>query len=440
VNRAQRIALAFGVVIVTTVVFCVVLGTCYPVIAASYPRVASYASMRSSGDPVIRQDGTLDSLRLRRLARHPVVSLNVVPMVPHRPDIVTTLRHFNPTVRVYGYILAGDFWLGPDAYVAPGDQSFYADWWRAMKATDGWLYLLDGTVKPVYGVDWSRAAVADTLTDLIVRVLQYGILNGVFLDVFSSDIAWASLGTNPQADFRRAGWTSLAQMDSARAANMLRCVARIRAECDPWLVVIGNGTSRAEVTAACDGWMREGFDNGLTTYAQARAWLAADPSEHHWLKAEGGYGNPYTADAMRRARFALGTATLYGAMASFSTDRDLYPPLYHDWWFDEYAVTPMPFAYADTTGTHVGYLGAWLKPPARLANGVERGDFANGGCVLCNPTDSVTTTDLIYPLWQRIKGVRDPVVNNGRSERFQRIGPRDCVFLLRKPVPTRERP
>ena len=401
--------------------------------AEPFPKVASYAALRSSGYPLVKVvDGPVDPLTARRLARHPLVTLDVCPVWPSRPDIALALRQFNPTMKILGYVTPADFWLDPSFVPLPSDQSYPALVHRALTATNGWLYGRDGAVwVNGFRVNLGKRAVADTLAGLYATVVSSRIFDGLFMDQLSSSVGWTDGTGGRRIDVARAGFASLAAMDSARAVNCLRIVQRVRTASAVAQVVIGNGTSSS--TMGLDGWMREGLGT-LISGSAAVQWVRASMRDFDWLKSEGGWSGPYSSTYCRVARYTLGIASLGRARASMSSDRDLTTvPTYLEWWFDEYAVTPYPGGDADTTGRYVGWLGEPAAPAYLTSEGAWRRNFQNG-VVLVNTSSSALTVDLHGYSWRRINGFRDRTTNNGRTERFQVIPSQDAVFLLSIPL------
>jgi hypothetical protein len=377
--------------------------------AEPYPRVASYAKIRSGGYPLVRADGRLDSVLCRKLARHSIVTLHVSPVL-ERPDAALLLRHYNPKIRILGYQLLTSWWLKAGHAADPNDRRFFADWHRALQATGGFL----PNVPDEYVVDWSQRDVADTLTTLLRRAASSRLFDGFFFDYCSPAIAWTRITTPEQ--------------DAVRVAHMRTLAWRSRDAGGCGFVVVGNGTG-AELLSL-DGTMREGYYNGLTTFGDLAAWQAAPLN---WLKTEGWWAGAYSLDACRRVRLALGSACVVGAFGSFGDGDPSPTDPYHAWWYDEYAVTPVNGAWGgitDTAGRWVGWLGEAVAPAVTLASGVVRRDFPNG-LVLVNPTSAAVTVDLIYPAWRRIRGRRDPWTNNGRADRYQTIPARDALFMVR---------
>lgn len=391
-----------------------------PVHAEPFPRVAAYAGHSYDGRPLtVTSNGAPDTLVVRRLARYPTITLEVSPWYSvqgtARADIPQMLRRFNPKISIYAYHLGSHWFIAPDFVLTSSDVTFKATWHRAIQATGGWLWTTTGVVKPYFAVDWSKRATADTLTSLLCGVARSGIFDGMFLDCWSWSIAWASGGSNPPADFRRAGWFSLAQMDSALQANMRRAIVRIRAAAPPGFPIVFNGTGEQPWT---DGSFREGYPDYLTTFDQAERW-AEFAGPEAWLQGGSNHTTLGPAESQRAARFNIGTGCILGVRTSFGNDRRWeIKPYYGTLWPAEASVVA---AMPDTTAAGVGWLGEPLGPARRFDSGLWRRDFW-GGCVLLNPGGLT----LFYPMPSGLTRLGGATVTGTVS-----VPPRDAVFLWR---------
>jgi len=90
-----------------------------------YPRVGMYSAMRGNGVPFLRADGSLDSAVCREQARWDVVVLDAAAP-KQRPDIVRTLRAYNPRITLLGYVMGAVYWKNP--HPALGDTTTDYPW------------------------------------------------------------------------------------------------------------------------------------------------------------------------------------------------------------------------------------------------------------------------------------------------------------------------
>ena len=118
-------------------------------------------------------------------------------------------------------------------------------------------------------------------------------------------------------------------------------------------------------------------------------------------------------------RYGFASTLLDNGYFDFS-DADIYADIY---WFDEYDL-----AGKSTTR----WLGKALDVPQHgpWSNGVYRRRFVNG-MVLVNPRGNGTRTVQIEAGYSRIKGIQDPVTNNGQPVTTVTINERDGLILVR---------
>ena len=257
-------------------------------------RVASYASQRSSGAPLVVMPpainaGAVDTAAVRYLSRYDDVTLELTPWAHDvngqpRADVPLMLRSLNPRIRLWLYVLAGDQWLPPTFRPSVADKSAFAAAFNAVNAGNGWLYGTDGAQWMPDGQKNYRVNLADSTTvarlgDVYASALSTHLFDGIFLDCAHTSIAWTSK-PDRRLDVARAGFATLAAMDSARLANVERLIARLKAA-QPCLLVAFNGTG--PMPAGADVRMQEGIGR-LVTAREAVALVKGGGTWH--LKAE----------------------------------------------------------------------------------------------------------------------------------------------------------
>lgn len=387
----------------------------------NYPKLAGYFGHRYGGSPLITATGSLDEPLIKKLARFPLMTLEIAPWFSiegyGRTDAIQLIRRTNPGAKVLKYQLGTHWHLPPTFIPATTDQSWPATWHRGIQRTNGWLYGSNGQLIPGYEVDWSKRETADSQTDLLCAAAASRIFNGLFLDYWTWQLGTAGGAIDP---------AKAPAMDNARRVNMRRAVLRIREAGGPGYVVLGNGVGEQPWL---DGEFREGFPAPLNSFEQVRTWREERRLPEDWIQAGTGITDSTTADAMRAARFALGTACLLGTHCSFGPDRNsAITPYYGTWWFDEYSVNQS--GTADTTGASTGWLGDPTATGAQIMPGVWRRDF-DGGTVLVNSGVGATVDLGADSRLKRIRGVLDPVTNTGVQERSPTVRARDALFLVR---------
>lgn len=247
--------------------------------------VASYASQASSGAPLVVA-GRIDSAAVRHLAKFDISTWEATPWAKDvsgspRSDVPLLARSYNPRTKLCLYLLAGDQWLPPEFTPSPNDHSGFADIFRALKATpNAWLYGTDGRLwYDNHKINLANRAVTDTLASVYCSLLSTHLFDMVFLDDAHTSIAWTSKPERP-LDVERAGFATLAEMDSARLANVERLIARLKAS-QPCLLVAVNGTG--PIPSGADVRMQEGIGR-LVTAREAIAQVKQ--GGRFWIKSE----------------------------------------------------------------------------------------------------------------------------------------------------------
>jgi len=248
-------------------------------------RAASYAKQSSGGYPLIAA-GRIDTAAVQYLARFDDVTLEAAPWAMNvngtpRADVPLMLRQLNPRIRLWLYVLTGDFWLPPTFVPQAGDRSSYRLIFDAVNAGNGWLYDTDGAQWfPDYRVNLADSATVRRLGDIYISLVALRLWDGIVLDDCSTSIAWTS-GTGRNLDVQRAGFATLAAMDSARLSNATKLISRLHSVGGCGFMVCVNGTG--PTPKGTDVTFREGVGS-LISVSEAKVWMAS-PGKH-WLKME----------------------------------------------------------------------------------------------------------------------------------------------------------
>jgi len=288
-------------------------------------RVASYAKQSSSGAPLIDPDGKVNVPNVELLSKFDDVTLEMSPFARNyygAPDarVPLMLRQLNPSIRLWMYVLMGDFWQPPTFVPAPDDKSAFAEVFRAINSGNGWLYDTSGNLWfPNNRVNLADEATAWKLGQLYVQLVSLKLFDGVFLDCAHTSIAWTSKPDRP-LDVARAGFLTLQEMDAARAKNVKMVVDMLNKAGGLDLQIGYNGTG--DKPEGTDVDMREGLGT-LIGPRDAIAWIREYGG--HWLKAEA-----YTPEeAVRKLATLRGVAVFSGQaepIISLGPDRG-WPPL-----------------------------------------------------------------------------------------------------------------
>ncbi len=351
--------------------------------AGGYPRLGLYGSIHGNGSPywAAPADTTMDAALLDQIARYDFVIIDVNPITPYRPAFLDELRHRNPDIRVVAYITAGYSWPVEDPDSANHVPTRYR---HLVRNLGGFLYnSVDGSEFPGTNINLAkrdangRFVVAEGIADLFASaILGGGPWDGMFLDVFCSDLAWMQDATH-RIDYVRAGYPSLAALETAWAAATDTLARRLRREAPPGAILVGNcGTSNHH--DVLNGWMRENFpyQSGGTWYtnviADPHGYLADDrdyqATSHNQLFSivVGGASQPYSATNTHRVRYGLASAALGSGYAPFGpSDRNSETAPYHTWWYDEYAVD-LVTGHTATDLAHTHWLGMPRTGPFQM--------------------------------------------------------------------------
>ena len=363
---------------------------------------ALYLNTNGSGWPLVRADGTVDSLCCQRVARYPTITLNVSPFESRRPDVVRYLRLCNPRLRIMGYALVGASF----PYFTPG--SFWTEQWA--QVADHLVRYPDGKPYPdalAPWPDWSDSALVRPASALWCdRAVGSHLFDSVFLDYVGTHL-----------------WRSVPE-DSARAANLGRLVAAIRSAGGPCFTVAGNGDAAGLQGTMFEGWPWLTYGTFRASFAALRAAPAGS-----WVKVET-YAPVGSSEWNRAWRFALGCAALVNGHGYAGPNRYVGPE--GPGWPDEASVTPLVPGVSDgrtdTTGRYVSWLGE-LRSRGEVQPDVWVGKFDHG-LVVVNGSDTAVTVDLGAPLWREPFGRLAPTINAGRTVQRVSVGVQDARFYL----------
>jgi len=390
--------------------------------AQAFPRLGIYGNVLGGGFPYVRPDFTLDTLEIARVARFQQVILDAYPISPYRPDIVQAIKARNPQIKVLGYILTEHIWPVED----PDSLRHVPTLIRhTVRNLNGFLYdrntgqeYPDGNINLAKRDIGGRYVVALALAGIIRdHIIATGLWDGVFTDVFCHSIGWTQAGTGKVIDYTRAGYPSVAALDAAWSAAADTLASRLRSYGGPGFLLVGNCGPSTEHTYY-NGWMRENFpfQQGGTWYSNmlgdvsSRGYLRDDrdyrqPSSNWMLTvAQVGAGAEYNSYNTWRLRYGLASAALGEGYHCFGPGgRSVRDALYHQWWYDEYAVDPAT-GQSSTQLQHTGWLGNaqgpahldhWVStaPDAVTNNGFESGVSLGWSFVHFTPSQATLTQD-----------------------------------------------
>jgi hypothetical protein len=403
-----------------------------------FPRVGMYSAMRGNGWPLLRADGSIDSAACREQAKFDHVILDAPPP-KLRPEILRTLRHYNPRIKLYAYVMGAIYWRNPRPALGDTTTDFPWRYWARVRDTDGILWCKGNRPCQWMNVNVAKPATMQALADLILTdVVWPGLWDGLFLDVSPARLYGITLSEQDTIDIARLGFASEMAFHAAWEASHRAFTARLRAGSPPGFPIMANWGEARELDLH-NGWMIENFPfqnhgpqddpwTGNMLYNQWRqpGYLVRDTAcvrpTLNWIVSNPGYDS-LSAETLRRHRYGLASVTLGNGAHSWC--RCESEPRRRFWWFPEYAVNQ--YGKASTNGYWKGWLGAPLGPARRLASGVWRRDFKRG-LVLVNPTNAFAT---VTPggAFRRIRASLPGY--DGRRDTAFTLPPRDGLFLLR---------
>lgn len=331
----------------------------------------------------------LNQAEVAKYAQFAVITLPPTPIVDLRTDIVPALRAANPNMKIFAYVMPTTSWCPIGGYaegVYYGDVRELAASFDARNTPyrsscltngDGFLHMQGGTLssdtgyiteniniaKRVQQPDLSYTyPLADAMAELVyTKVYQSHLFDGIFHDVFSSQVLWMEdlthkfdykengYGTDnndPQnrIDFG-AGWTAGFEEYGKHLRELITAAG------DPDFPITGNGgLSDTVLHTSFNGWMRENFPRQAggswytNMYDPTVGYLVDNqsfrsPQINMLFGASNPWWDPYTTTNTRGARFTLASASLgegYGIFQEGSVS--VYASPAQHLWYDEYGV------------------------------------------------------------------------------------------------------
>lgn len=346
--------------------------------AQPFPRLGLYGQVLGGGYPYVKPDQTLDTLEIARTARYNEVVLDAFPISPYRPDIVQAIKARNPNCHVLAYVLAEDIWPVDDADSTRHIPTIIN---HTVRDLNGFLYDKNTGLKyPTIAINIAkkvggRYVVAEAMANIFRdHLINTGLWNGIFTDIFCHTVSWTQNGTNRVIDYQRAGYASLAALDQGWAEATDLLATRLRQDGGSSFTLVGNCAGSSEHTYY-NGWMRENFpfQQGGTWHSNmlgdvsSRGYLADDRDYRqppkNWIlsAATPTPGSEYQQYNTGKVRYGLASAALGEGVHAFTPSRSVEEAPYQQWWYDEYAVDLVTGRSSDSQ-VHTGWLGPALGP------------------------------------------------------------------------------
>ncbi len=377
-----------------------------------YPRLANYYLT-----------GWMSEQEARELSKWDLVILGFeVPV--NSPKAYSLLKQLNPQIKLLSYIDSISRYASPPAYPAshPLRRQYDGsrDEWLLQNAEGNRLSVWPGAelMNPSgYAPLVNNKRWNDYIPEFIASIHreQQG-WDGIFFDNALPAIAWLN---NGRIDINNDGQNDSGSfVDEAWSDGLRELYANARTLVGSDYIIITN--SSHEYAESLNGRMFEtvlgderNWDEQIAALHEAFIKSSYKP---HMVVVNANTANTGIWQNWRRFRFAFTSTLLTDAYFSYD-----YGDKWHNqlWWYDEYDLN---------LGNAINNAYA-LFGNNGVATGVWRRDFENG-IALVNPTGAKQVIDL-GDEFQKIKGVQDKSVNNGKRVTQITLGAFDGIVLER---------
>ncbi len=358
---------------------------------------------------------------LKPLAQWDVVVLDM-DMQWQAPEKMRVLRQENPRIKILAYVSAGELAAARARgdHASPGyklsqlaGEDFYMhdaqggrlSWWPG-------AYLMNVTnLGPrINNQRWNQA-LPNFIRD---EIMSTGLWDGVFLDSAFSDVAYF-FGDRIDAD-GNGRVESASSINTAWQQGMAQLIKNVRQAVGVNKIVMNN--SSAAYAAQVNGVLFENFPR--FGWAQPFGEFQSAITKNNQPSVSALNTNTNNIEApqdYRLMRYGLTSALLADGYFSFDAgDRG------HDraWWYDEYASSlgAAKGSIRRLTGTGAGFSpGVWLREYER-------------GVVVVN-SDQVARQINLPGTFEKLRGVQDPMANDGSLVKSLNVPAQDGLVLLR---------
>ncbi|MBP9695076.1 MAG: hypothetical protein KBD73_01560 [Candidatus Magasanikbacteria bacterium] len=363
---------------------------------------------------------SMTEVEARELSKWDLVILDMDMQVSNRA-LMQKMREWNPQIIILAYITSEE--IRQDAATGPSTlrrqlSAQIPEAWYVKNTSGQRLRFWPGTdllnvsdnAPVVNGMRFNQF-----LAQFVHNsILSTGLWDGVFYDNAFDAVTWF---TGPEVDLDRDGLADISP-DSHWQAGMRTLYNETRRLAGASMVLVGNGTTRA-YRDELNGNMLENFIPGspwtptMNTYAhgQTRRYTPVLNIINANTSNRGGQAN------YRQMRFGLTSALMENGYFSFDhgdTDHG------QTWWYDEYGVNlGAPVDTARTTNTN----------EQKYTANVWQREFQNGLAVVNGSGETKKVS--LGGDFERIRGVQDPVTNNGAIVDTVTLPPDDGLILLK---------
>ncbi len=380
----------------------------------NYPKIANYYLEWYVEDSAIKE-----------LAKWDIVILSP-QAVENNPQIITKLKQYNPQIKVLVYVLAEEININQKILNKTAfwqkiyNQVNQNNWW--LRTADNqhvtfwpgtWMINASSVAPKSNGQNWS-----DYLPKLVYdEFLKSGQWDGVFYDNVWNGVAWME---QPIDTDKNGAVDSKNFMNSNWQKGLTNILQKTR-QLAPDKLIVANSNDNI-YNSHLNGRMQENFP----AYYEGH-WPGA---MERYLNDQLGYqpkyfiinnntGNTGDHEDYQDFRFGLTSTLLGDGYYSFDYGDEAHESL---WWYDEYNFY---------LGRSLNDIENLLAPDSQeIQPGVWQRDFQNG-LVLVNST-GVEQTINFNEEFEKIKGIQDPITNNGAIVRSVTLKPYDGIILLRR--------
>ncbi len=349
----------------------IAMASVQPPPGVGYPRLAFYGSIRGTGYPFILPDSSLDWAVIDKVSRFEEIILDVNPVFPYRPDVLTALRSRNPRAKMLAYVVGQAIW---DARDRDSLVHYPTRYRRIVDNNNGRLYskktggeYFAGNVNLAKRNAAGELIVADSLALLWRDVsITPGIWDGIFYDILCDEMGWPQT-KGDSINFIRAGYNSFPEFNASWSEATDSIATRMRRWGGDDFIIVGNCALGTKYSTF-NGWMREGFprqgggDWYSNMFQEPGGYITDDRNfrqpRHNYIFSFQVGSDYRTYTNARIMRFGLGSATMGDGYGVFGgSDRDAFHADYHNWWYDEYGVNLDGGGVASEDRNHTGWLG-----------------------------------------------------------------------------------
>ncbi len=412
----------WGLIILSGVCVWGMLGTPLQAEKDSYPKLAAFHLWGTR----------IPDERVEELAKWDVVILDMQNQVSS-PEVFPKIRRLNPDIILLAYTTAIEYPKYRLTEIEPNHDGLWTELgkglkpeWYLLNSRGDYVTYWPGNVMLYLGAKDNQG---ETYSDYLVRFLKTkvkdsGLWDGLIFDTVWNNVDWVE----PDIDINRDGVPdSKASLNRNwfNAHNRFYKDLRKAVGSDFYIVINGVGDYHNSV----NGRMFEGFpeyweggwQGSMEDYQQVeRSGYQPRLNIINTDTENSGNRNDY-----RMMRFGLASALMGKGYYSFDYGTEDRSYL---WWYDEYDYH-LGRALTEPYNLASDIYRMAEAGPGYFAKGIWRRDFENG-IALVNSTDQKQSVDLKGE-FEHLRGIQDPVVNNGRVVSKVDLEAEDGVMMLR---------